>query len=131
MDQLAADKLAFWYCTFHDFGYLIKDHNTDDVPTWFGMCRSGLCSCSDWYRKGVIQYDGVAVTELEDVQFDYSRYGGTFTFHQYASSYQVEPVDVLLDDGTELVAIGFHEIDILESTQRPLYEWFANKIKLL
>lgn len=116
------DKYAFWYCFQHDDGYLIKDNNIDDVPTWFKMCR-GKCDNSDWYRKGVINYDGKKVVELEEVQVDYSPYGGTFQFEVYSYSYQVMPEEILLEDGTEL-AVGFQEFDITEKDHKVLLDWF-------
>ena len=127
MNETYNNKFAFWYCTYHDDGFLVKDDFIEDVPAWFKMCRSEKCSCSDWYRKGVIDYDGNQVREIEQVQTDYSLYSSDFFFAAYSFSYHVKPDDILLKDGTELT-VGFEEIDILPTTHNALYNWFERKI---
>jgi hypothetical protein len=104
------DKYTFWYCALHDDGVLIKDQNTEDVPDWHwhNMCRTepgavlhNPCEQTDWYKKGVINYDGKMIAELEPV--DNSEYYGTtniggnsvnnksgFKFEYYSYEYLVK-----------------------------------------
>jgi hypothetical protein len=94
------DKYTFWYCAVHDEGVLIKDQNTEEIPAWYAktMCKAAHdsalaqpCDQMDWYKTGVINYDGKEVIEMETVEppHFYNRMGG-FEFKYYAYEYLVE-----------------------------------------
>lgn len=125
------DKYTFWYCTVHDDGVLIKDQNTEEVPEWYcnSMCKTepGVvlhrqCEQIDWYKTGVINYDGKMIAELEPIDRD--RYsstgnGGGFKFEHYSYEY-------LIKDGKS--GKGKHFI-FEENT--PIKWWFQFKTKAL
>lgn len=76
---------TFWYCNHHDEGFLIKDASTDVIPSWCNrehLCikKNHTCDDLDWYQKGVINYDGQEVVELENVHVNYQRDEGGFGF---------------------------------------------------
>jgi hypothetical protein len=84
------DIYTFWYCNYHDDGFLIKDSsaNTQKLPKWCEreqLCTkrnstSKNCEDVDWSQKGVIHYDGHNVVEIEQVHTNYQRYEGGFGF---------------------------------------------------
>ena len=82
---------TFWYCEYHDNGFLIKDNDTSKVPEWFKMCNDSInCDQIWWCNKGVIDYDGKHVIELKNnpIANDrnyYNRVGGDFKFKFYSS----------------------------------------------
>jgi hypothetical protein len=125
------DKYTFWHCTVHDDGVLIKDQNTDEVPEWYckSMCRSepgailhNPCEQIDWYKKGVINYDGKMVAELEPLNMtEYTHKVGAagFKFEYYSYEYIVK--DEKKEKGKNVI---FEE-------NTPIKWWFQFKINSL
>ena len=106
---------TFWYCTFHDDGYLINtDTHTHMVPDWHPMCNSSKCTSGDWTNKGVLQIDldTQAISELCDITMDYERYGGGFDFKYYSYGYYVKT-------SPDIIPI---------EPDTTLGNWFCNKI---
>jgi hypothetical protein len=124
------DKYTFWYCTVHDDGVLIKDQNTEEVPEWYcnSMCKTepGVvlhrpCEQIDWYKTGVINYNGKMIAELEPVNnSDYYRNcEGGFKFEHY--SYECLVKDEKNGKGKHII---FEE-------NTPIKWWFQFKTKAL
>lgn len=120
------DTFTFWYCTVHDDGVLVKDSNTDEVPEWCAptMCKNEpdavlcmQCDQMDWYKTGVINYDGKKVTELEYIEGSayYTRMGGGFVISNYAYEYLVED-----KENKKAKYIIFEE-------DSPIKNWFKQK----
>ena len=93
-------KYSFWYCTKHNTGFVIRDNNTQFVPDWHKMCCNGECCETDWYNKGIIEYDGIKVIELEKVQ---TYYGGGYNFIQYILKINDIHGSIELDDDEGLM----------------------------
>jgi hypothetical protein len=119
------DKYTFWYCTVHDDGVLIKDQNTDEVPEWYANCMckdtpstilNNPCEQIDWYKTGVINYDGKVVTELEPVEPPsyYDKINGGFKFKYYSYEY-------LIKDKKRYIIVDEYS---------PIKSWFRMKERL-
>lgn len=117
---LLKDTYTFWYCTVHDDGILIKDKNTEEVPEWCVpyMCKfdahselANPCEQIDWYKKGIINYNGIRVVELEPVD---TFYRDEFQFEDYSYEYVVE-------DKNQRKHVIIEEYS-------PIKKWFSDKL---
>ena len=130
---LLNDKYTFWYCKYHDKGYFIKDHITDEVPAWCKMCtpEGGKAECdeSDWQQLGIINYNGKDVLELEAVQVKYySQFPGGFNFLKYAEHYHIN-LDTHIDSHDLLTGNEGENKDYMVKIPEdsPLKRWFLAK----
>uniref|UniRef100_A0A6C0IHZ2 Uncharacterized protein n=1 Tax=viral metagenome TaxID=1070528 RepID=A0A6C0IHZ2_9ZZZZ len=95
-------KYTFVYCQMHDDGCLIKGQH-EYVPEGYKMAHSDKCANCDWYVEGVISYDGINIKILEDIRIDFSRYGGEYYFHMYASAITDELGNtIILDEDSDI-----------------------------
>lgn len=115
---MCINTYAFWYCTYHDKGFLIKDNIGDnEVPNWCTTCNpcneTEQCKETDWNKRGVITYnslDGNVIEVQEVLTSGYSNFNGGFSFIQYAKEY--------IDEFNMRIEISIYS---------PLYNWIKTK----
>ena len=129
------DKYAFWYCDIHCEGYLIKNNNTDEVPRSHLMCNSPSssykCNNTNWHKKGVINYDGTKVIEIEEVLTNYnntrSESKNKFEFIHYSYEY-FDEYKYISEASGNLIRRYYNDNFIIIEEDSALTKWFKDKI---
>ena len=74
---------TFMYCDCHDEGFIIKGYH-DYAPVNYKAQHAHNCEYIDWSNQGIVECNGEGEIEVvEQVRFDYDRFGGGFTFELY------------------------------------------------
>lgn len=131
------DKYTFWYCDIHHEGYLIKSNNTDEVSRSHIMCNSPSissykCNHTNWHKKGIINYDGKKVTEIEEVLTNYNTLTLTetknkFDFIHYSYEYFDEYKYISEISGNDFRRY-YNDNFIMIDEDSVLTKWFKDKI---
>ena len=131
------DKYTFWYCDIHHEGYLIKSNNTDEVSRSHIMCNSPSissykCNHTNWHKKGIINYDGKKVIEVEEVETNYNTLTLTetknkFDFIHYSYEYFDEYKYISEISGNDMRRY-YNDNFIMIDEDSVLTKWYKDKI---
>jgi hypothetical protein len=113
---------TFMYCTLHDDGFIIAGNHLY-VPAGYAMQHANNCECCDWCRMGMIQWNGSTFDIIENVRFDYDKFGGGFPFIGYQNTLTDEEGNRLeneaLDAWIEEKTIEYNLYPYIEEETRP------------
>jgi hypothetical protein len=97
---------TLFYCKIHDCGCIIKGTHKY-TPEGYKMAHATNCDTGDWCNMGILRYDGIVVSIIEQIRINYDRYGGGYQFNMYTD-------DITDEKGNSII---MHE-------DTPLVRWF-------